>query len=347
MMDRSKKLARGGVAALVAVGLATTPVFADEIEAEEVIVGEEIVAPVEPCPECAINNGSVTVGIGNDFTNAYFFRGILQEKTGFIWQPWGEVTWAVFQAGEDDQSGVSEVTVTAGSWNSVQSNRGTVVNDGAGPGNWYESDLYVGVGLDTEMGLSAGVSYVAYMSPSNSFGTVQEIDLDVAYDDSGLYGDDMDDLGFAINPYLLWAFEVDKTRFGTIKNKKGIYMELGMEPTVTVMQNSDYPVAIGVPVTVGLSLDNYYLPNDNPNGSNPGDETFGYASVGLGLAVPLSFIPARLGSFSAGVSGEWLALGTNLQRYNNGPVHNGGTKSNPEQGTFGEWIGVASLNWQY
>ena len=31
------------------------------------------------------------------------------------------------------------------------------------------------------------------------------------------------------------------------------------------------------------------------------------------MGVPLAFIPARLGSFSVGASGQWLALGSNLQ----------------------------------
>jgi len=344
MMD-SKKLARGGIAALVAVGLAWTPAVADEIEAEEVIVGEEVVAPpAEPCPECAVNNGAVSFAIGNDITNAYFFRGILQQKTGFIWQPWAEVGFTLWEPDEGQKAGISDVSLTLGTWNSITTNKQSSPMDGNGPGNWYESDLYGGLGIGTEVGVSAGVTYIAYTSPNNSFGTVQEIDLDVSYDDSGLYGDDMDDLSFSTNPYLLWAFEVDKTAFG---DEKGIYMEAGIEPSVEVMQNSDYPITIGMPLTLGMSLDNYYLPSDAPDGSNPGDDWFGYASVGLGVGVPLSFVPAKFGSLSAGVSGQWLALGSNLQRFNNGPTNGGGTKTNPEEGTFGEWIGVASLNWEY
>ena len=344
MMER-RNFARSTVAALVALGLAAAPAIADEIEAEEVIVGEEVVAPAAPCPECAVNNGSVSIAVGNDFTNAYFFRGILQQKTGFIWQPWGEINWNVYEGREGDP--ISAVSVTAGTWNSVHTRQLTGAQNGSGPGNWYESDLYAGVGMGMDNGLSAGATYVAYMSPNNAFGSVQEIDLDVAFDDSQYYGGEMENLGFATNPYLLWAFEVDKSRFGS-NSKKGIYMEIGAEPSVTVNQQSDYPVTVGVPMTVGLSLDNYYLPNDRPNGSNPGDDVFGYASVGLGVGVPLAFIPARLGSFSVGASGQWLALGSNLQDFNNGPA-NGviGTKTNPREGRFGEWIGVASLNWQY
>jgi hypothetical protein len=340
-----KKFVRGSFAVLVALGLAATPAIADEIEAEEVIVGEEVIAEAEPCPECAINNGSVSFAIGNDLTNAYFFRGILQAKTGLIWQPWGEVTWNVWESAEGDQGAVSSVSLTAGTWNSVQTNRANAnTPQGLGAGNWYESDLYAGVGVNTSIGLGAGLTYIAYMSPNSAFGSVQEIDIDLSYDDAGLYGAEMDDLGFSMSPYVLFGFEVDKTRFG---DDKGIYMEIGAEPAVTVMQNSDYPVTVGMPLTMGLSLDNYYKPDNNANGSNPGDDVFGYASVGLGVGVPLAFIPARLGAFSVGVSGQWLALGSNLQRFNNGPVHNGGTKTNPEEGRFGEWIGVASLNWAY
>lgn len=342
-MTENKKLICSTLAAFAALSFTAVAAQADEIEAEEVIVGEEIVAPpAEPCPECDINNGSVSFAIGNDMTNAYFFRGILQEKNGFIWQPWGQVTFDVYEAADESEL-LSNVSVMLGTWNSVHTAQTRTPNtstprDGTGPANWYESDIQAGVGVGLNNGLGAGVTYVAYMSPNDSFGTVQEIDLDLSYDDSGLYGGDLQNLGFNISPYLLWAFEVDKTRFG---KDEGIYMEIGAEPSVTVMGDTDYPVTIGVPLTVGLSLDNYYLPNDRPNGSNPGDDVFGYGSAGIGLEVPLAFIPARLGQFSAGVSGEWLALGSNLQR-----VNFGRTKTPPE-GRFGEWIGVASLNWAY
>lgn len=338
-----RKLALTSVAALVAVGMAmTTPASADEIEAEEVIVAEEVVeADPEPCPECPVNNGNVAFAMGNDFTNAYFFRGILQEKSGFIWQPWGEVSYMAWEA-SDENSVVADVAVTLGSWNSVQTDKGNVTDDGVGAGNWYESDIYAGVSLGTQVGVSVGVTYVAYTSPAGAFGTVQEVDLDVAYDDSDLYSGELANLGFSVAPYVLWAWELDKTAFGP---RKGTYMEIGAEPSVEIDTNSDYPVTIGMPISVGLSLDNYYLPNDNADGSNPGDDVFGFASIGLGLGVPLAFVPAEFGMVSAGGSVQWLALGSNLQRYNNGMVHDAGT--NASFGRSMEWIGALSLNWEY
>jgi hypothetical protein len=333
MLDRNF-IVRGGLAAALAVGLAAAPVSADEIEVEEVIVAEEVVAEVvEPCPECPNNNGAVSFAVGSDITNAYFFRGILQEKNGFIWQPWGEVTFNVWSG----EGIINDVSLTLGTWNSIQTEQTGSPGDGNGPGNWYESDIYAGVAVGLPYNLSAGLTYVAYTSPNNAFGTVQEIDLDASYDDSGMYSGQLADLGFSTNPYAIVAFEFDKTAFG---GDEGIYMELGAEPAVTVMQESDYPITVGMPLTLGLSLDNYYKPSNAPNGSNPGDDTFGYATVGLSAAVPLSFMPANLGSFSAGLSGKWIALGSNLQRVNVGIT-------DPTDGKFSDWIGTFSVNWEY
>lgn len=338
MMMRKRMLVFGVALATWIVG---APSWADEIEAEEVIVGEEIVAPpAEPCPECDVNNGDVTFNFGNDFTNAYFFRGILQEKNGFIWQPWGDVNFTLWDGGETVVSGI---TLTLGTWNSVHTKQTNSSADGSGPGNWYQSNVIARLGGVMDYGLGAGVAYIARVSPNDAFGSIQEIDIDLQYDDSQLYGGPLADMGFALAPYAIFAFEFDKTAFGP---DEGIYMELGASPSVEVGTGSDYPITVSVPMILGTSLDNYYLPNPAPDGSSPGDDFFGYAQVGLGFSVPLAFVPARLGKLTAGVQGNWLALGSNLQRFNNGP-RNGQPGTNPSEGQFGEWIGVASLNWSY
>ena len=38
------------------------------------------------------NQGRVRLTVGNDITTAYFFRGILQERNGFIYEPYAELT---------------------------------------------------------------------------------------------------------------------------------------------------------------------------------------------------------------------------------------------------------------
>ena len=40
----------------------------------------------------------VSATIQADFSNAYFFRGILQERDGLVAQPWGEVAYSLYSS---------------------------------------------------------------------------------------------------------------------------------------------------------------------------------------------------------------------------------------------------------
>ncbi|MBM4265583.1 MAG: hypothetical protein FJ144_03035 [Deltaproteobacteria bacterium] len=314
------------------VAFAGATARADEVEQEEIVVGEEVVQPAAaPCPECDVNNGMVSFAMGVDITTAYYFRGIVQEKYGFIAQPWGEVTFTLWEAEENSNSFVTDFTGTLGTWNSVQSNKTGSPMDGTGPGNWYESDIYGGFGIGMEHGLGLGVNYIAYTSPNNAFGTVQELDADISWDDSTLYGGEMQNLGFGINPYALFAFELDKNSF-PLHDEEGIYVEVGAEPSVELMSDSDYPIGIGVPLTVGLSLSDYYAV------SGVSDDTFGFFQAGLSTSVGLGFVPPEYGSLSAGLAGYYIAFGNSVQDYNDAAFTTIGGS---------DWIGTLSLNWEY
>src|SRR4029078_8154549 len=71
------------------------------------------------------NKGLVSLSVGSDFTTAYFFRGILQERDGFIWQPYGELDFNLYTADEKEQEydPLSSFTLFAGSWNSINSEK--------------------------------------------------------------------------------------------------------------------------------------------------------------------------------------------------------------------------------
>jgi hypothetical protein len=338
-------LARSGVVALIAmsvVAFAGATARADEVEQEEIVVGEEVVQPpaAAPCPECDVNNGMVSFAMGVDITTAYYFRGIVQEKYGFIAQPWGEVTFTLWEAEENANSFVTDFTGTLGTWNSVHSNKTGSPMDGNGPGNWYESDLYGGLGVGFEGGVGLGVNYIAYTSPNNAFGTVQELDADITWDDSELWSGDMKDMSFGINPYALFGFELDKNSF-PLHNEEGIYVEVGAEPSVEFNSDSDYPIGIGLPLSVGISLSEYYEVSQPTvvNGTliPASDDTFGFMQAGLSVAVGLGFIPPQYGSLSAGVSGYYIAFGNAVQDYNDAVFNVGGT----------DWVGTLSLNWEY
>ena len=87
-----------------------------------------------------MNRGKVSISAGMDFTTAYFFRGILQERNGFIWQPYAGINFKLFEGGDD--SFVDSLIFSVATWNSVHSNK--TLASGSGPTNWYESDVIVG-----------------------------------------------------------------------------------------------------------------------------------------------------------------------------------------------------------
>src|SRR5262245_9727613 len=72
----------------------------------------------------------VTLTAGMDVASAYMFRGIFQEDSGFIGQPWIDAALTVYSG----KGALSAITLNGGNWDSSHS----------GPtGTWYESDYYV------------------------------------------------------------------------------------------------------------------------------------------------------------------------------------------------------------
>ena len=99
----------------------------------------------------------------------------------------------------------------------------------------------------------------------------------MSYNDAKLLGP------FALNPSFLVAFELDGQ--ADAGSQKGVYAQIGIAPGYTFFAESAYPLAVSVPLAVGLSLSDYY---EFGTGS---DETFGYFSGGVSVSVPLAFIP--------------------------------------------------------
>ena len=143
------------------------------------------------------NSGNVSFSMGMDFTTAYFFRGILQERDGFIWQPYGEVNVPLWV---DEGGDLSKVTFFIGNWNSVQSKK--TLSSGSGPGNWYESDIYTGFKFSLFDTVEFKPYYIAYTYPNGSFPTVQEFDFTASVNDSEWLG------MFALYPSATLAVEV-------------------------------------------------------------------------------------------------------------------------------------------
>jgi len=248
----------------------------------------------------APNSGRLSFSFTNDFTTAYFFRGILQERYGLIMQPYGEVNVALYTAEENDPGPFTYVGAFGGIWMSWHSEK--TLADGSGPSNLYEVDYYGGLKFGLWNALELKTGYVAYTSPNGGFKTIQEVLLSAGLDDSQWLG------AFALNPAAELAIETDRTAFGP---EKGQYASFSIRPSYTIEAIENYPIEIAMPCMVGVGLDDYYE-------SENSQDRFGYFRGGLTASVPLAFIPEDFGSWSVSAGAAVYAFGSKLQRANLG-----------------------------
>ena len=229
----------------------------------------------------AQNDGNVSLGAGVDFVNEYYFRGIIQENSGFIAEPFleGAITFG-------------NASITAGTWSSLHSDHG-VPDGGSSPQIWYESDFYAGVGFGADL-WEAGATYTAYTSPNGSFGTVHEIAFNVGFSDP-----------VGLSPSVTVAIEVDGQADGG--SDEGTYLELGVEPAIPLPDGA--PIGLSIPVAVGLSLNKYYEANGE-------DDTFGFFNIGIMASIPLSGVPAQYGAWEITGGVQFLAFGDALEAIN-------------------------------
>ena len=241
------------------------------------------------------NTGKTSFSAGADFSHAYYFRGIKQERSGIIAQPYMDMTFTLFEG----DVGLNSVTFTIGQWNSLHTGPTGNAGPAANAAAWYESDFYTGLGFGID-NWDFGVAYTAYLSPNDSFGSVKELALSLAVDDSALLG------GLALSPHGLLAIEVDGQADGGAG--EGVYLEVGVEPGLSV---DGTPVSVSFPVTLGMSLTDYY--EETPGN----DDMFGYLDLGLVASAPLP-VPESYGTW--GVSGgiHLLSLKDTLTAFNGG-----------------------------
>ena len=281
---RGQPSGRGGVAAALAilVGVACCP--------------PDVVAQEEKGP----NTGRIAISAGVDFPTDYYFRGIVQETSDYIIQPYGDLTFKLW----DGVPAFGNLALTIGTWNSLHGGSTGAEGPNAEPKMWYESDFYTKVGWTMFEDFSAGIVYTAYMSPNDFFATTQELALGLGFNDSKLLGP------FALNPSLLLAFEVKGQ--ADAGDHRGIYLQLGLAPSYTFNAESKYPLTLSIPLILGLSLDDYY------EFGTGNDSTFGYFQGGAGLAMPLAFLPASFGSWQIKTGVNVLHLNGNLRDVNKG-----------------------------
>lgn len=253
----------------------------------------------DPEPKELTSLGSrFTVELGGAYVSQYFFRGIIQEDQGFIFQPYVDVTFNVLRDGD------FSLDLNGGLWSSFHGNTDTA-EEAAGLPNYYELDLYAG--LTATVGrFSVGTTFVAYTSPSGAFDTVEEIDVILGYNDSEapLLGP------VTLSPTVTFAFEVGAD--AADGSGPGGYVELGLSPGYTFGEGwLASGVTLSAPLTLGLSLYDYY---EFDTGD---DEAFGFFDAGLEASYLLPLDPS-FGNVTLSAGVHFLILGDALEAVNDG-----------------------------
>ncbi len=221
----------------------------------------------EPAAE---DDKRITVSLGIDWTSAYYARGYRQEDKGGIVQPWAEIGFTLHKW-EDGDFGVF-----LGTWNSVHGKKtGAADTASRFVSKWYESDVYAGLALNLGK-FSFSTTYMAATSPNDAFVTCEEWQGTVSFDDSEYLG------AWAMNPSVLVVYETGDG-FSDGIGPRGVFLEPSIAPGFTWEGTAVGDVEFEFPVTVGLSLSNYF------SDSNGDDSFCGYETIGAKATLPLPF----------------------------------------------------------
>lgn len=253
---------------------------------------------VEPGDEApTFNTGAVHLSLGMDLSNAYFYRGLRIEDDGLIAQPWATVGMDLVN------NDTWTLQAIAGSWNSWHDEETDAGTDDGTLASWYESDIYFGLTAATG-NWEVGAQYGWFVSPSDAFTTVEELQFSVSYDDSECLED------FALAPSAMVIIETGE---GTSDGfGKGVYAQVAIEPSLAL--NEDETLNLSFPVIVGVSASDYYE-HDDGEGAAGDDDFFGFASVGATLAFELP-VSDRYGAWSCYVGVNAQLLGDLATEYN-------------------------------
>jgi hypothetical protein len=238
-------------------------------------------------------------------TTHYFFRGLIQENQGLIFQPAVTLSAPLWEG----DGWLQSVGLSTGTWNSLHS--GTTGTGGPGtnsPSAWYESDFLAGLSLGLRCGTTVDLTWVEYTSPNGLFDTTSE--LDVVFNFSG-----NEHLGAiaGLSPTLTLGFEMDgqtDQNAAPAGTDEGTFLGIGIAPSweCCTLPCCGAPCTFSMPVNAGFSLGDYY---EDAAGD---DDSFGYWDVGAFVSFPLC---SRFGEWMVTAGTQLVFLNGNQEDLNN------------------------------
>ncbi len=247
--------------------------------------------------EQPVNTGKLHFTLGFDIPTKYFSRGIMSKDRGFIIQPAANLAIDLYEHEK------FALVADLGTWNSFHGDTRGASDTASGTArNWFESDLAAGITFKYDI-FAFRTAYVAMISPSNSFSTIEELDFIFTLDDSGWMGK------WALNPSVLFVQEIGENGSDGANLGGGSYLELGVTPGFDLDMPVVEKVRVNFPVIAGFGLSNYY---ENAAGASQG---FGVFEFGTRLLVPLP-VNRNYGQWTASAGIRFMFLGDGARQFN-------------------------------
>lgn len=162
---------------------------------------------------------------------------------------------------------------------------------------WYESNYFAGLVFALKDNLTMAVSYLTATSPN--LGTIgNEIDFAVSYYKSNFIG--------------LWEPSLEVTV--PLNEQKGVLLQAGLNPSLTINNKGQYPIGILFPVRFGAALLEYYLPDN---------DFTGFFSIGISMQMISKNIPDSFGKWNVFAGADFIIRDNELEKLDK-PADTGG-----------------------
>lgn len=303
----------------------------------------------QACPKCRVAAGDLehaedsehtgpfkgfSFALGSDFSNAYYYRGYLQQDRGVVIQPFLTAS-ANFKFGDDlevqpyigwtntfftqDNADIpaahsggiprgfkSRVVETPGEGGGPPSFEVQLVPTSDGDG-WYESDVMAGVTIYYK-DLYIDINYHVHIFPTDVHDAMQEIGGKISYDIVGLW-DDTPALQrkFSLRPGFMLYHETSDQN-----GDQETFMEVSIEP-IWRFEAFGRKAAVSMPIALSGSGDGYYVDADDFD-----TQKLGYFSTAIKGSISLP-VDEKFGDWFLNGSITYLHLiSDGLQEFNRG-----------------------------
>jgi hypothetical protein len=228
-----------------------------------------------PAPVGEKPGSAYSFSLGTTFTSHFVSYGVDVWKGGKDPSPFSARSTA-WEYGTLTAKVTPDLTVFANVWTDLNNN-----TDSSLGGPIQEVDVNLGASYAIgDLSLSLTHGFWNYASDIEKV-----VDFTVAYNDNSKWIPNV-----ALNPSITVHYRYD----GNNGQDTGFAVVPGINPTITVTPDPQYPIAISFPVNVAFFTGNF----------QGGDGGFGFASAGVNASVPLAFVPVKFGiwNVSAGVT---------------------------------------------